>query len=177
MKFSDIEKFTRSGSWECDYPFYMLDDAIKEWETKHRLELNPDFQRGHVWSEKQQIAYIEYFLRGGKSARVVYLNCPWWASGDQEDYDMPMVCVDGLQRITALRKFANNEIKAFDCFYKDYEDTPRSTYCNIKINVNDLKTKEDVLTWYLEMNTGGVVHSEEEINRVKKMLVEERKRK
>ena len=24
------------------------------------LELNPDFQRGHVWTEQQQIAFLEY---------------------------------------------------------------------------------------------------------------------
>jgi len=72
------------------------------------LQLNPDFQRGHVWIENQQIKYIEYILRGGKTARVIYLN--------------------------------------------------------------NLKTRKEVLQWYLEFNSYGTIHTEEEINKVKKLL-------
>ena len=39
-------------------------------------------------------------------------------------------------------------------------------------HVNDLKTKKEVLQWYIEMNTGGTPHSQEEILRVKNMLNE-----
>lgn len=72
------------------------------------MQLNPDFQRGHVWIENQQIKYIEYILRGGKTARVIYLN--------------------------------------------------------------NLKTRKEVLQWYLEFNSYGTIHTEEEINKVKKLL-------
>jgi hypothetical protein len=40
----------------------------------------------------------------------------------------------------------------------------------LKFNINDLKTKAEVLQWYLDFNTGGTVHSDEEITRVRKML-------
>ena len=42
----------------------------------------------------------------------------------------------------------------------------------IKFNVNNLQTREELLTWYLEMNTGGTPHSDEEIERVKGLLAE-----
>jgi len=35
------------------------------------------------------------------------------------------------------------------------------------------KTRAEVLTWYLQINAGGVVHSDEEIERVKELLKEE----
>lgn len=43
----------------------------------------------------------------------------------------------------------------------------------LKFNVNDLQTRTEVLRWYIEMNSGGVVHSDEEIERVKELLRQE----
>lgn len=79
------------------------------------------------------------------------------------------VCVDGLQRITAVTKFLKNEIKVFDSYYKDFEDKiPLSV--DLIFNVNDLKSEKEVLQWYVDMNAGGTPHAIEEIERVKKMI-------
>jgi len=132
------------------------------------LQLCPDFQRGHVWTEAQQIAYVEYILRGGQSGRDIYFNCPGWHSGEFGEY----VCVDGLQRITALLRFVNDEIPAFGVLCSDYEDKLRMTN-NIVWHVNDLQTKKEVLTWYLEMNEGGTPHTQEELDKVRRMISDE----
>lgn len=84
-----------------------------------------------------------------------------------------MVLVDGLQRLTAFIKFLNNEIPIFGTYYKDFEDRPRMSNDMLKFNVNDLQTRAEVLRWYIEMNSGGVVHSDKEIERVKEMLRQE----
>lgn len=81
------------------------------------------------------------------------------------------VCVDGLQRITACLRFLNNEIPVFGHFLSEYEDS-LSNLIALEFVINDLPTKKDVLKWYIELNTGGTVHSEEEIARVKNMLNE-----
>jgi hypothetical protein len=41
--------------------------------------------------------------------------------------------------------------------------------------VNDLKTEAEVLRWYLEINAGGTPHTEEELDKVRKMLKKARK--
>ena len=170
MKFSDIPLLTRDGEWECHYDLKSAVRQIEEWENEEGLQLNPDFQRGHVWSEIQQIKYIEYILQGGKTAKVIYFNNPGWRSGriDRDNF----VCVDGLQRITAIKRFINNEIKVFDYYYKEFEGNIRSME-GIKFNVNTLKTRKEVLQWYLEFNSAGTPHTEEEINRVKELLEKE----
>jgi len=38
--------------------------------------------------------------------------------------------------------------------------------------VNNLKTRKEVLQWYIEFNSGGTVHTDAEIQRVKKLLEE-----
>ena len=75
---------------------------------------------------------------------------------------MDMVCVDGLQRLTSLRKFLNNELKVFGYYLNEFEDAMllKKRY-RLLININDLKTREEVLKWYIDFNSGGTVHSEE----------------
>ena len=177
MKFKDIPQYIETGSWECNYSFQSLVKTIENWSTTTEdsdtlLEMNPDFQRGHVWTEQQQIAFVESVLKGGaKNARVIYLNNPNW----MKYYDNPykdFVCVDGLQRYTAIKRFINNEIKVFGYYYNEFEDRLRGKH-DMKINVNDLPTRKDVLQWYIQFNSGGTIHTEEEINRVKELLEKE----
>ena len=166
MKFIDIPRFTRPGSYQVNMPLNYFVKWIKKNQEECGLELNPDFQRGHVWTEKQQIVYIEFLLRYGKSNRVIYFNCPNWSVGGR---DGEFVCVDGLQRTTAIIRFINNEIPAFGCYYKDFEDR-LPMEIDVLVNVNELKTKEEVLKWYIEMNDGGTPHTKEEIDKVRAML-------
>lgn len=81
------------------------------------------------------------------------------------------VCVDGLQRITAVLKFMNNEIKIFGSQYKEFEDHMPSN-AELLFCVNNLQTKKEVLQWYVDMNAGGTPHTNDEIERVKKMILE-----
>ena len=167
MKYEDIPQFTSWGSYQTNMPLKYIKERIEEWIAEG-LQLNPDFQRGHVWTEDQQISYIEFLLKGGQSARLIYFNHPNWMGNWKGDF----VCVDGLQRLTAVMSFLGNKIKAFGCYYKDFEGR-MPTDIDLLFNVNNLKTKKEVLQWYLEMNSGGTVHTNEELNKVRGMLESE----
>ena len=171
MKFTEIPQFTSIGSYQVNMPFRYLKDRIEEDVKEHNLQLNPDFQRGHVWIKEQQTKYIEYLLKGGQSARIIYFNHPSWMGVKMSDKD-EYVCVDGLQRLTACLEFLSNKLKVFGLLYQDFEDKIPFNI-DLLFNVNNLKTKKEVLQWYLEMNTGGTIHTEEEINRVKELLKKE----
>lgn len=169
--FKDIPQFTSDGNYQVDYPLHRFVNFIKDEVAEMGLILNPEFQRGHVWTEEQQIAWLEYFLHGGKSGNIIYLNNPSQhtvrnISGKYNEY----VCVDGLQRITAAQRFIGNEIKAFDSYFDEYKDTRWLMNHMISVNVNDLKSEKEVLQWYIDMNAGGTPHTEEEINKVKELL-------
>ena len=169
--FRDIPKLTSQGSYQINVPWMYLEKTIQEY-LDIGLELNPDFQRGHVWTEAQQIAYVEFILRGGKTARTIYFNNPSWGCQTNKNYTS-FVCVDGLQRLTAVRRFLNNEIPAFGHYLNEYTDR-LPLFVDFIFNVNDLQTKREVLVWYIEMNSAGTEHTSDEINRVKKLLEEEK---
>lgn len=170
MKFSEIEQFIGAGGYQINMPIARIPKWLEDMKNEIGLELNPDFQRGHVWTKAQQSAYIEFLLRGGESGRIIYFNCPSWMGRGDKDY--PLQCVDGLQRLTAVTRFLNNKIKAFGHLLREYDgDIP--TRIDLLFNINSLQTRAEVLKWYLEFNSGGTVHSEAELNKVRSLLLAE----
>ena len=172
MKFKDIKRLTPPGSYQVNVSIKYLKELIDEHSDPERypspLDMNPDFQRGYVWTDYQQIKFIEYFLRGG-IVNPIYFNCVGWMNS----FEGPFVIVDGKQRINAALNFLNNEIPAFGYYYEEYEDPIRMINNTFIININNLKTRKDVLQWYIDLNTGGTVHTNEEIEKVKRMIEEE----
>ena len=71
MKASEITRLTDRGTYQVDCKLNYLQKAIQEWKEEG-LDLCPDFQRGHVWTVEQQIAFVEYVLRGGKTSELLF---------------------------------------------------------------------------------------------------------
>jgi hypothetical protein len=168
MKFKDIPQLTRSANYRVNQDWNYLIETIKRYSDKDLcpLDIDPDFQRGHVWTEQQQIAYVEFKLRGGSGSNELQFNCPGWMN----DFRGPFVLVDGKQRLTAVMKFLNNELPIFDGqYFKDFEGSV-SFNVDFVFHINDLSTMEDVYKWYIELNSGGTPHTKEELDKVKKML-------
>ena len=179
MKYQDIPRFFEPPHYCITSQWDHIEHVLKNWndhETPGALGLNldPDFQRGHVWTEDKQIAYVEYCLKGGEAARELLFNHPNWMTSFKGE----MVLVDGKQRLEAVRKFVRNDLAIFGDNYLNDFDHPkrllRST--SLLFRVNNLKTRKDILTWYLQLNTGGVVHTNEEIDKVKVLLAIELKK-
>jgi hypothetical protein len=173
MKFKDIPQFTRDGNYVVHVPWMHLEEQLNSYKEKFTLQLDPDFQRPHVWNLEKQQHYIEFILRGGKSSRDLYFNQSDWMHWKRDkDLKKPLVLVDGKQRLNAVRLFLNNDIKVFGSYYKEFSDE-LSWEVDFIFHVNDLSTRKEVLQWYLDLNSGGVVHTEDELNYVRKLLLKE----
>jgi hypothetical protein len=172
-RFQDIPQFTRSASYQVNVSWGYLEEHLNHLNDNGLLDLDPDFQRAHVWTEDKQRAYVEFVLRGGHSSKVIQFNCSSW----MKNFNTPIELVDGKQRLESVRKFMRNELAIFGgCRYCDFKDKLRISTADFIFCVNDLETRAEVLQWYLDLNTGGVVHTSEEIEKVKKLLeVEGRK--
>lgn len=173
-KFSDIKSFTRSAGYRVNVDWRSLEHTLDHYQNMKdglaTLNLDPDFQRGHVWTEIQQIKYLEYIFKGGTSGKEIYFNCVGWMGS----FKGPFELVDGKQRITAVRRFLNNEIPAFGSLFKDFEDCMPYN-ADFYFSINNLKTRAEVLHWYLEMNSGGTPHTQEELIKVETLLKKEKK--
>lgn len=175
MEWSDIPKFSSWGRYTTDVDWNDLENQIQHYSQEYNLDLNPDFQRGHVWSEDKRIAYVEYILKGGQHNRHIIFNHPGW----RNSFEGQMTLVDGKQRLESTRRFLNNELPVFNGVYrKDFtrrgtSNTSIPHEFSFKFHVNDLTTRKELLQFYLDLNTGGVVHTDDEISRVKELLRKE----
>lgn len=161
-----IPRFTREPNYQCDVSW----DYLQDWIARNSPDLDPDFQRGHVWTRPQQIAFVEFCLRGGTSGRNLYLNSPnYLGSRDR------LVMVDGKQRLTAVVSWLQGDFPVFgETWRRDLPKVPFADHnTSFRVHVNNLQSRQEVLEWYLEMNTGGTPHAEQELNRVRGLLIAE----
>lgn len=163
---------------------YRVDTAIESLEKVSLdygapLDLNPDFQRGHVWTQNQQEEFILAMFRKvlPESAMVIQFNCRNWNTFDKETgkEDLPkgFQCLDGLQRLTAMDRFLKNEISVKGIYASELAGSKYSMkrpFYQFRVNVFAYETKKEVLEHYLAFNSGGTVHPESEIQRVRSML-------
>lgn len=179
MKVNDIKKFY-APRYSVQVSWDFLEEQLKHYDDRScpgslGLNLDPDFQRGHVWTEEKQIAYVEFCLQDGSYSRTLLFNHPNWMGS----FVGEMVLVDGKQRLEAVRKFVRNELPIFGGNYlKDFDDPKkllRTSGAHFVFGINSLKTRKAILEWYLQLNRGGVVHTDEEIAKVERMLKEETK--
>lgn len=156
---------------------YSVDVSIAHIETQlamlasdgpeHAPDLDPEYQRAHVWTREQQVRFIEYLLLGGEVSR----NITFAVEGDVALSRWRLI--DGKQRLTAIRAFIALEFGVFadekhpsGHFANAIADIRRMQY-SIKFVVVELKSKLDELNLYLSINAAGTPHTQEELDRVR----------
>ena len=170
IHWKDLPRFTRSAPYEIDVSWWSIEDTMASWGRDQLVNTHPHYQRAHVWTPDKQVAYVEYCMKGGHAAKDIRWNCSTWGRG----WNTPVELVDGKQRLEAVRKFMRDELKAFGYLASEF-DVLDMFSCRMRWYVNDLKTRAEVLQWYLDLNEGGVVHTQDELQRVRDMLLEETK--
>lgn len=82
-----------------------------------------------------------------------------------------MQCIDGLQRLTAIRRFAANQLVIFGGETAESlagtAFSPKRMRFMFTIKVFAFERRTDLLGLYLDLNAGGTVHSEAELARVR----------
>lgn len=173
IAFADIPRII-SAHYTVNVPLLGIPDGIANYQANYGLNLHPDFQRGHVWTKRQRSAFVEYVLRHGRFRTDIKFNMAGWPDNPSGS----MVIVDGLQRLTALTMFLDDRVPVFGMTRKEWaEDDPnfepmlRSLHFQT-FSVNGLRTRAEVLRWYLELNAYGTPHTDSEIHRVRALLKE-----
>ena len=174
-----LEKIIRPvamPNYTVDFSWRDLDRLFAMFEA-YGYELSPDFQRGHVWTADQQRHYVENAMRDNLSnqARLISFNAPAWSRDVSGDLPETVLCIDGLQRITAVQALMAGRIKPFGLTLKDVEGSEfdplrRNNHrFSFKVAVFKYQNRSELLDYYIDLNGGGTPHSAEEIQRVKAM--------
>jgi hypothetical protein len=132
-----------------------------------RLDMDPPYQRGYVWTDPQKERYVEYILMGGASGRDLYFNCPNWDLRlplDSGVWENTVEVVDGKQRIDAILGFIRGDVLAFGKPASGYSGVLRNHVTKMTMHVCQIRTRLEVVDWYLGMNNGGTAHSQNDLD-------------
>ncbi len=179
-KISAIIRPMTQALYETDMFMHNFDERLLDLAADYGgLDMNPEYQRGHVWSREQQVHFVENMLRGIVSTAgfVVQFNCPNW-DNDKYAGDLPkgFQCVDGLQRTTAISEWVKGNIMPFGLSLTDIQGTTfmpkNNTRYRFKVAFYAFQTRQEIIQHYLDLNCGGTPHSPEEIARVRGLLAD-----
>ena len=145
------------------------------------LEMNPEFQRGHVWDINKKIAFVENLLRGLDINKTIRFNDLTMRPHDNADVVLrnKIVCIDGLQRFTAIIDFIDGKFKVFDkqLSYEDILNNENKaamrnifSHALLRFEFLQITSYKDLLEYYIDLNTGGVAHTQADIQIAKDLL-------
>lgn len=145
---------------------------------KGAFELVSDFNQGNAWTEAQQIAYVEAVFRKTAPCLILF-NCPGWmgnssssATGDIKANFFQ--CLDGLQRLTACRRFIAGEFAVFEKYKaRDLKGSPFDPRgFSLQFCIYEINSRADLLDQYLRINAGGSMHTQESLDVVRALLAQ-----
>ena len=138
-----------------DSRVYSISDFL-EWDQNDLLELNPDFQRRSVWSEKAKSYLIDTVIRGKPIPKI-------FISQRLEGSRNIRVVVDGQQRLNAIIGFANGDFTISRAHNPEmagipFSDLPpdiRADFLQYEISVDLLfeMEYEDILDIFARINS------------------------
>lgn len=168
MKIREIQALCPRSFYGTDVPIRSVIDTLEQFQ----VNLDPDYQRDHVWSADQQSEYVGALIECPEGKNPIILN-----DVNMDGSKRPSDVIDGKQRIAAMVAWLRGEIKAVcpcgeSFLYDDLDDIDRRCVgMTTTLRWNWMRLdREGVLRYYIALNTGGSVHTDEEINRVRELL-------
>lgn len=159
-----VQKLTPDCTYRVDYGL----SSIPRFIEQYGVDLNPDYQRHYVWSELQKQKFVGSVIQNHNSIPIFWFNTISLKRSE---------VVDGKQRISAILGWLNDEYPAIcPCgetfWWRDCDKIGErnfSMYTTLKMYFVKL-SRVDVLKFYLSLNSGGTIHSEDDLNKVREML-------
>lgn len=174
----DVVDAFPTAHYQVDVRLDAIADHVRR-EMEVGLDVDPPFQRAHVWTSAQQAAFCEHILRGGETGITLVAG----HVGDLRErpdgtcYFKHYCLIDGKQRLEAVTQFQNDEFPIFahpgkpgGYFYSGLGPRFRRLHVRLQWRVLKLSSYGEILRQYLRMNSGGTAHTEGELDTVREML-------
>lgn len=157
---------------DCTYHVNVGLASVKSSLEQFNVNLDPVYQRDYVWAEDQKIKFVGAAIENPKAMP------PFWFNWVHDEFDRSSSeVVDGKQRLNACISWLDGEIPAVcpcgeTVWFKDLNEIDIRLIdfgFSFSWNFVDLNKKE-VMKFYIRLNSGGTIHSGEDLDKVKKLI-------
>lgn len=149
-KLRQLNRF-RSTHHKMQLSFWQL--QIKEDEIYY----NAWYQREYVWTEKEQVEFIQNLIMGLPVGEVSVVLDTTYKEGVKY-----IEVVDGKQRLITLKKYFNDEVVVWGQVYSDLLPADKRFLGNMILPYTDLsaQSEKEKLEYFYRINFSGVPQSE-----------------
>lgn len=133
------------------------------------VDFEPEYQRGYVWELEDKIALIDSIFNNveiGKFAFIDNSNEKWEATGFS--YEI----LDGKQRLSTLCEFYEGKFEYKGFKFNELHPLDRNHIMSYPVSIAELRdaTEQDVLKYFVKLNSNGKVMDKEHLDKVKSMI-------
>ncbi len=162
---------------DCTYHVNIGIGWLKKAIKQYSVNIDPPYQRGYIWTEEQEKKFVGACLENYNTIP------PFWFNWKNKKFERDSCeVVDGKQRIKASLRWLDCEIPAVcPCgtivWYEELDEIDlRGISTGVMFDWNFVELNRiEVMQFYLRLNCGGTIHTEEDLNRVRKLIENERR--
>jgi hypothetical protein len=145
---------------------------------KFGIDMNPEYQRGNVWTEEQQVKLIDSIYSNINIGSFVLVEKKWFENYNVVS-DMYEI-LDGKQRLTAIIDYVSSKFTYRGKYYHELSEYTRSKFENqqILIGMMKLSKKDDsynrkqVIKQFIRLNECGTSMEKSIIDKAKEIVNE-----
>lgn len=133
------------------------------------VNMNPNYQRDYVWTMEDKIALIDSIFQNIDIGKFVFNNVDtqtWLETGFSDEI------IDGKQRLSTIIEFYENRFPYKNLYYNDLHPYDKYCFKHLQVSVAKVEnaTKEDILRYFIKLNTCGKTMSKKDLDKVVSML-------
>nr|WP_186322844.1 DUF262 domain-containing protein [Paenibacillus xylanexedens] len=135
------------------------------------VDFDPEYQRDYVWNESDKVKLIDAIFNNvdiGKFALIHLSDEEWANNGYKYSYEI----LDGKQRYRAILDYFESRFKYKGMYFKDLSPKDQLHFKRYTISIAETRNlnREQKLRYFLMLNTGGRIMSEEHLDVVRDLL-------
>lgn len=131
------------------------------------VDMNPEYQRGNVWSLEDKVALIDSIFNDIEIGRIVLMKRDY-SDERKEAYEI----IDGKQRLTALTEFYEDRFQYKGLFFSQMHPFDQNHFENKQMAVIEAPemSREQVIEYFIRVNISGRPVNPEHLEKVKAMI-------
>jgi hypothetical protein len=140
------------------------------------VDLNPEYQRGNVWSDEQKELLIDSIYKRINIGSFVFVEKKWFHNNDVTDYMYEIL--DGKQRYTAILDYIMGKFPYHGKYYHELSPVTRNEFENCQVLIGELQldkntseyNKKKVLEQFIRLNECGTTMDKSIIENARKIM-------
>jgi len=169
-----MERFEEDEDIFINYSQRDLISLIGKMSDEHGIDLNPEYQRGLVWTHSQKISLIDSIFKNVDIGKFSVIRRPWGNDNNKPITPKLYEMLDGKQRLTAIWEYYCGGFKYKGKYFYELHPRDRNHFKHYGISYAETNpmTDEQKYRYFLKLNTTGVPISEEHMDRVRKLWLD-----